>query len=217
MPLYHGTGGTTALVCMAAGITCCIGTKFSTSKFWIDVRDSKSTAIVYVGETARYLLNAPPSDLDRKHSVRVMYGNGLRPDVWTKFQERFNIPEIAEFFNSSEGVFSLIVHARGPYLRNCVGHHGLITRRLLQNVYIPVRIDPDTGDIWRDPKTGFALRTPYEEGGEMIVAIPDKTAFGGYWRNPEATNKRFATDVFKKGDLYYRSGDALRRSPDGHW
>ncbi|KAK1085296.1 hypothetical protein LTR48_004656 [Friedmanniomyces endolithicus] len=54
-------------------------------------------------------------------------------------------------------------------------------------------------------------------GGEILVAVPSRDAFGGYWRNEEATNKRFATDVFKAGDLYYRCGDALRRSPDGHW
>lgn len=78
-------------------------------------------------------------------------------------------------------------------------------------------MDTDTGDIWRDPKTGFAERTPYEIGGEMLVAVEGKEAFGGYWRNEEATNKKFATNVFKKGDLYYRSGDALRRSSDGHW
>ena len=38
-----------------------------------------------------------------------------------------------------------------------------------------------------------------------------------YYKNPSATAKKFATDVFKKGDLYYRSGDALRRDPEGRW
>lgn len=38
-----------------------------------------------------------------------------------------------------------------------------------------------------------------------------------YHNNPEATAKKFATDVFQKGDLYYRSGDALRRDPEGRW
>lgn len=172
---------------------------------------------IYVGETARYLLAAPPHPLERAHKLRLAYGNGLRPDVWNKFQERFNIPEIVEFFNSSEGMFGLSTWARGPYQQGCVGHHGGLFRTLLKNTYVPVRFDYDTGDIWRDPKTGFAQRTPYEEGGEILVAVPSKEAFGGYWRNPEATNKRFAADVFKKGDLYYRGGDALRRSPDGHW
>ncbi|KAK4542973.1 hypothetical protein LTR36_005971 [Oleoguttula mirabilis] len=217
MPLYHGTGLLTSLTALLGGIGIAIAPRFSVSNFWPDIHDSGSTLFIYVGETARYLLAAPPHPLERQHKLRVAYGNGLRPDVWEKFQARFNIAEVAEFFNSSEGVFSLVVWARGPYLRGCVGHHGLLFRRLLENVYIPVRIDFDTGDIWRDPRTGFAQRTPYAEGGEMLVAVPNKEVFGGYWRNEEATNKRFATDVFAKGDLYYRSGDALRRSDDGHW
>lgn len=217
MPLYHGTGIITSSTALLTGVGIAIAPRFSVSNFWPDIHDSGSTAFIYVGETARYLLAAPPHPLERKHKLRLAYGNGLRPDVWAKFQDRFNIPEIAEFFNSSEGVFSLIAWQRGPYLRGCVGHHGLPFRRLLNNVYIPVRIDFETGDIWRDPQTGFAQRTPYAEGGEMLVAVPSKAAFGGYWRNEEATNKRFATDVFAKGDLYYRSGDALRRSDDGHW
>ena len=102
-------------------------------------------------------------------------------------------------------------------MNGCVGHHGGVYRHLLRNTYVPVRLDYDTGDIFRDPKTGFAERVPYEEGGEILVNVPSKAAFGGYWRNPDATNKKFAVDVFQKGDLYYRCGDALRRSTDGHW
>ncbi len=82
MPLYHGTGGMSAIMCMMGGIGLAIGKKFSTSGFWPEVRDSKATFFVYVGETARYLLAAPPHPLDKQHNVRCMYGNGLRPDVW---------------------------------------------------------------------------------------------------------------------------------------
>ncbi|KAK5073675.1 hypothetical protein LTS08_002227 [Lithohypha guttulata] len=217
MPLYHGTGVITSSIALLGGIGIAVTPRFSVSNFWPDVHDSGSTMFIYVGETARYLLNAPPHPLERKHKIRLAYGNGLRPDVWKRFQDRFNIPEIGEFFNSSEGMFSLVVWDRGPYLQGCVGHHGLLYRMLYRNIYIPVLIDHETGDIWRDPKTGFAKRMPYEEGGEILVAVPNKQAFGGYWRNPSATEKRFATNVFKEGDLYYRCGDALRRSPDGHW
>ncbi|KAI5365421.1 putative AMP-dependent synthetase/ligase, AMP-binding, AMP-binding enzyme domain, ANL [Septoria linicola] len=217
MPLYHGTGVVTSSTSLLSGIGIAIAPRFSVKNFWPDIHDSGSTMFIYVGETARYLLAAPPHPLERAHKLRMAYGNGLRPDVWSKMQQRFNIPEIAEFFNSSEGMLSLVVYSRNNYYNNCVGHHGLIWRKYFENIYIPVRVDTDTGDIYRDPKTGFAERTPYEEGGEILVAVPGKEAFGGYWRNDEATNKRFATNVFKKGDLYYRSGDALRRGPDGHW
>lgn len=202
---------------LLGGLSVAIAPRFTVSGFWPDVYESGSTVFVYVGETARYLLNAPAHPLERSHNLRVAYGNGLRPDVWSKLQERFNIPEVGEFFSSSEGVLGLVVWDRGPYLRDCVGHHGLILRTMLKNRLIPVMIDHDTGDIWRDPKTGFAKRMPYEVGGEIIIAVPNREVFGGYWKNQAATDKRFAVGVFKKNDLYYRSGDALRRSADGHW
>lgn len=217
MPLYHGTGAITSMTSILGGISLAIAPRFSVSNFWPDIHNSGSTFFVYVGETARYLLNAPPHPLERSHKLRCGYGNGLRPDIWEKFKTRFNIPEMAEFFNSTEGMFSLLNYNTGPFSSACVGHHGAIMRRKMHNVYIPVAIDHDTGDIWRDPVNGFARRCTYEEGGEMLVAVPNREAFQGYWRAPAATEKRFAENVFKKGDVYYRSGDALRRDGDGRW
>lgn len=217
MPLYHGTGGVCLMACLMSGVSVAVGKKFSVTNFWKDVVDSESTFFVYVGETIRYLMAAPPSPLDRQHKVRCIYGNGLRPDVWEKFRERFNVTQISEFFNSTEGVFGLLNQNRGPFQATCVGYHGAILRRMLNDVYVPVEHDSVTGDIIRDPTTGFATRLPHSEGGEIIVAIPDESTFQGYWRNPEATSKKFIRDVFKKGDLYYRTGDALRRADDGHW
>lgn len=74
MPMYHGTGGVVAASCFVEGITLCIGKKFSTSRFWGDISDSKATAFVYVGETARYLLASPESPRDKDHNVKVMFG-----------------------------------------------------------------------------------------------------------------------------------------------
>ncbi|KAF1991227.1 fatty-acyl-CoA synthase [Aulographum hederae CBS 113979] len=217
MPLYHGTGGITTSLMLQAGLSVAIAPRFSVSNFWPDIHDSGSTWFVYVGETARYLLSAPPHPLERSHRLRGAYGNGLRPDVWMKFRERFNVPEIAEFFNSTEGMFHLINYCKGPYLSACVGHHGLIARTLLHSTFIPLRIDVDTGDIYRDPATGRGQRMPYAEGGEIVVAVPEKEAFQGYWRAQAATDKKFVADVFKEGDLFYRTGDALRRTDDGRW
>jgi acyl-CoA synthetase (AMP-forming)/AMP-acid ligase II len=217
MPMYHGTGGATAISMMMRGVTLCIGKKFSTSKFWRECHDSRATWITYVGETARYLLAAPPGPFDKNHQVRCMYGNGLRPDVWFKFRERFGVPEVAEFFNSSEGVFGLINYSRGDFLATAVGQHGGITRYLNRNTIVPVRFDEVSGQIARDPKTGFAIRQPYEKGGEIIVQVASEKVFAGYHNNPAATEKKFERNVFQKGDLWYRTGDSLRRDADGRW
>ena len=105
MPLFHGTGGLAILSALGGGMSIAVGRKFSTSTFWDDIHDSQATAFVYVGEAARYLLMAPPHPRERDHRLRFMWGNGMRPDVWTRFQERFNVPETIEFFNSTEGSF----------------------------------------------------------------------------------------------------------------
>ncbi|KAE8850817.1 hypothetical protein PTNB85_01233 [Pyrenophora teres f. teres] len=217
MPLFHGTGGISAMGALTSGNSLSIGRKFSVSTFWDDIHDSQATIFVYVGETARYLLMASPHPRERDHRLRGMFGNGLRPDVWNRFKERFNVPEVIEFFNSTEGVLAMAIHSKGPFTATTIGHNGAILRQALNNVWIPVAIDPETGDIIRDPKTGFAKRNSYKEGGEIIVAVPDQKAFAGYHNNPQATAKKFARDVFKKGDLYYRSGDSLRRDDDGRW
>jgi len=188
-----------------------VGRKFSVSTFWDDIHDSQSTMFVYVGEAARYLLMAPAHPRERDHRLRGMYGNGLRPDVWNRFKERFNVPEVIEFFNSTEGVLAMVVHSKGPFTATCVGQHGAIIRRALNDIYVPVAIDPETGELLRDPTTGFVKRNSYNEGGEILVGVPGEEAFAGYHNNPKATAKKFERNVFKKGDLYYRSGDALRR------
>lgn len=90
-------------------------------------------------------------------------------------------------------------------------------RQLMRNIYVPVAIDPASGDLVRCDTTGFAKRQPYDMGGEIIVRVASEKAFPGYWNDPVATSKKFARDVFSKGDLWYRTGDALRRTEDGRW
>ena len=217
MPCYHGSGGITAISNIVTGVSIALGKRFSVANFWKEARDSDSTWIVYVGETARYLLAAPPHALDKQHKVRSMLGNGLRPDVWDRFRERFGITKIAEFFNSTEGMFTTINFCEGEYLKNAVGHHGLLLRFALRNAGVPVEFDEETQSIVRDPVTGFGKRKSYEEGGEILVQIPNEAAFQGYWDSREATSKKLERNLFQKGDLYYRTGDALRRTKDGRW
>lgn len=217
MPLFHGTGGVVTMAALTGGMSVAIGRKFSVSTFWDDIHDSQATMFIYVGEAARYLLMAPPHPRERDHRLRGMYGNGMRPDVWNRFKERFNVPEVIEFFGSTEGVLTMAVHSKGPFTATTVGQHGAIIRRVLNDIYVPVAIDPETNALLRDPTTGFVKRNSYSEGGEILVGVPTEQAFAGYHNNPSATAKKFERNVFKDGDLYYRSGDALRRDDDGRW
>ena len=51
----------------------------------------------------RYILAVPPKPEDRKHNVRAIFGNGLRPQIWRDFVDRFGISQVAEFYGATEG------------------------------------------------------------------------------------------------------------------
>ncbi len=57
----------------------------------------------YIGEICRYLLAQPVVPEEKQHKVRVMYGNGLRPEIWNEFVERFGVKRIGEVYGSTEG------------------------------------------------------------------------------------------------------------------
>ncbi|KAG5970585.1 Isopenicillin N epimerase component 1, partial [Claviceps digitariae] len=169
------------------------------------------------GELVRYLLSTPPSPNEKKHQIRLIWGNGLSPELWPRVQERFGIPEIGEFYASTEGVLFLVNHCRSGFGLGAVGHHGWLLQHRHHDTFVPVEIDAETGDVWRSPDTGFAKRLPYEQGGEVLVRLPSREAWAGYYGADEATKSKLMENVFEKGDLFYRTGDALRRDANGHW
>ena len=84
LPLYHNNALTVALSSVInSGATLALGKSFSASKFWDEVIASRATAFIYIGEVCRYLLNQPPKPTDRAHKVRMIAGNGLRPESGT--------------------------------------------------------------------------------------------------------------------------------------
>jgi len=97
LPLFHSNaihvGWSSAL---RGGSAVALARKFSVRNFWKDVRKYKATCFNYIGELCRYLLNQPPSPDDRNHNVYKICGNGLRPEIWKEFKERFGIRNVHE-------------------------------------------------------------------------------------------------------------------------
>ncbi|KAI1324665.1 acetyl-CoA synthetase-like protein [Xylariaceae sp. FL0255] len=189
-----------------------------------DVRKHKATIIQYVGETCRYLMAAPPEidpitgeNLDKKNNVRMAIGNGLRPDVWARFQERFGIESIGEFYAATEGFIGTWNFSRNDFSRGAIGRTGWLYGAFVGSKSAIVERDPETDLPWRDPKTGFCRQVPRGEIGEFLFLLPDnvKEVFQGYYNNEKANNSKIIRDVLKKGDAYFRSGDLIRWDPEG--
>src|SRR3990167_7800230 len=108
LPLYHATGGLCGLgAALLNGGSAVLKRKFSASHFWSDVVAEGCTMFVYIGELCRYLVNHPEAEDEHSHKIRLAFGNGLRGDVWAEMKARFRLPEILEFYGSTEGNVSL--------------------------------------------------------------------------------------------------------------
>lgn len=104
LPLYHTAGGMLGVGnVILRGCTMAMRRKFSASQFWSDCIKYNCTVAQYIGEICRYLLSVPVKPQDKQHQIRLMFGNGLRPQIWKQFVARFNVPNIGEVYGSTEG------------------------------------------------------------------------------------------------------------------
>ncbi|WNZ77103.1 long-chain-acyl-CoA synthetase [Pseudomonas sp. P105] len=204
LPLYHATGLCVcwgAAICGASGFA--IRRKFSASQFWSDVRRYRATTLGYVGELCRYLVDQPASAEDRRHEVRKMIGNGLRPGAWSAFKTRFGVDHICELYAASDGNigFTNVLN-----FDNTVGF-SLMGWELVQ-------YDHDSGAPLRNLQ-GRMQKVPKGEPGLLMARIDDKAPLDGY-TDPAKTEKTIFKDVFVPGDRYFNTGDLLRNIGFGH-
>jgi len=213
LPLYHGTGGLCGVgQALMTGASIILRRKFSASAFWDEATDEGATSIVYIGELCRYLLNQPAHPKERAHKIRTGFGNGLRPEVWAEFLERFNIPHLCEFYGSTEGNVSFL---------NFDGKVGAVGRipgwleKQFANIAF-VKFDIETEEPVRNAE-GFCIRTDVDEAGEALGLIGEdvRNRFEGY-NDEQATKKKILRDVFEKGDMWFRTGDLMRKDKDGY-
>ncbi|KAK6347335.1 hypothetical protein TWF696_007404 [Orbilia brochopaga] len=219
MPIYHSSAALfNIMACLQVGATSCIGERFSNRTFWPDVRASGSTIIQYVGETCRYLLAAPPSPDDKNHKVTMAFGNGLRGDVWKEFRDRFGIRTIGEFYAATEGMNATWNMNSGDWGVGAVGVQGILLKAMQAGKTAVVEIDYQTEEILRDPTTGFCKQVPQGERGEMLFKVDEnniRATYSGYYQNEKASLSKLMRDVFKKGDVWFRTGDVLTVTDDG--
>lgn len=228
MPLYHSSACILGLIsCLMSGTTLIIGRKFSARNFWREARENNATIIQYVGETLRYLLAVPPTidpvtgeDLDKKHTIRAAFGNGLRPDIWNRFKERFNVPTIAEFYAATEGTSGSWNLSSNDFTAGAIGRNGGLSSLLLGGGVTVVEVDHESQQPWRDPVTGLCRAVPRGEPGELMWAIDARDPgdkFQGYFGNSKATEGKILYDVLRKGDAFFRTGDMVRWDREGRW
>ena len=213
LPLYHATGGLCGVgAALQRGATLVLRRKFSASQFWDDIADYDCTVFVYIGELCRYLVNSEPHPRERAHHLRLGFGNGLRPEVWQEFQERFGVPRMLEFYGSTEGNVSMFNFDGKP------GAIGRVPRYLQNNFAVKlVKFDVEAEQPVRG-EDGLCLLVETGEPGEAVglIGADARHNYTGY-ADKAASDRKILRDVVEHGDAWFRTGDLMRQDADGYF
>lgn len=213
LPLYHGAGGMVVPSgALAFGIPFVLRRRFSTSGFWKDVRRHRITAVYYIGEIIRYLLNVPPAADDRDNSLRAMGGAGLRPDVWQAFVERFGVDQVIEGLGSTEANYGI------TNVDNRIGSVGRLPYPDHTNIRV-LRYDVDTGEHLRTPD-GQYVRAAAGETGELVAEVLPGPGLAGFFEgytSTAETERKLLRNVFREGDVWFRTGDLVRFDAEDYY
>jgi len=198
LPLYHSTGLMLGLcAAMQAGAASFIKRKFSASTFWEDAHKHNTTAFVYIGELCRYLANQSPSSLELNNPITSMVGNGLRPDVWDTFKDRFGVDRIIEIYGASEG---------NALFMNLFNKDKTIGMTSADTALLEYDVAEDSILKHDD---GRCKKIINHDPGLLVIKISSNSPFTGY-TDGQASEKKILRDVFEEGDAWFNTGDLIK-------
>lgn len=183
---YYSTMGT-----MAAGATLIVESRFSASRFWSQVKESRATVVNFIGMMMPVLSKQPSSHDDRENEVRLFYGSpAFSKEFLEEFQERFGT-QIIVGFGMTETCYGTIEELGDSRRSNSSG--------------LP-RKHPDEGFVNQlkiADELGNAL--PTGQVGEISIKNPAITP--GYWRNEEQSRLSLRDGWLYTGDLGWLDED----------
>jgi carnitine-CoA ligase len=186
-PLYHVLGQVQLIGGLRNDCQVVLAERFSATNFWNDVRKYNVTIIVHQGASIPILLKNPPSELDKKHKVRLSIGAGVPNEkVWREFEERFGV-KIFEYYASTEGAF----FGCGTLPSNKPGTIGK------SYPFTQLRVVDDYGKDVGVNKPGELLS---KLDSKYMRKKPEQL----YYKEPWRALERFTNDGwFKSGDIVY--------------
>ena len=165
--------------------------------YWDEIRKFHCTSFIYIGEFIRYLVSQAPQKNDGENPIRSIVGNGLRPDIWLEFKERFNIERIGEFYAASEGNGGFA----NVFNKECTVGLGISPMKI-------VAYDVAKEAIVRN-QDGCCIEVEQGETGLLLIEVTEKSKFDGYTEKAD-TDKKILEDCFVIGDKYFNTGDLMK-------
>jgi crotonobetaine/carnitine-CoA ligase len=163
LPLFHGAARMMVVTAaLEAGITAVVETEFRPAPFLHRLVETGATVVMGVGAMAAALLGLPPSGLDREHRLRLAVWIPFPEAQQHRFEDRFDVPTLAEFYGQTECVPITFSRPSGERNRTSAGQPA---------PDLDVRLLDDDG-----------AAVPVGVPGEIVVRARQPHAlFAGYW------------------------------------
>lgn len=184
LPLFHTASWITCIYrALIEGIPCIIEPRFSVSTFWQRIEHFGATQTFLLGAMGVFLLNAPEHDDDANTPLRVAQIVPLAPNLWSVFEQRFQLKLLRTGLGQSECQLVMTqLENREDVPVYALGFPVADTEiQLLDDEGNPVA-EGAVGEICIRPLQPFVL-------------------FNGYFDNPQATAEAYFGDWYRTGDL----------------
>jgi carnitine-CoA ligase len=189
LPLFHGNAVFCSLVPgLRAGAMIVYAPRFSASTYWQTVREQRATVLNLLGSMVPILLDRPPDKADAVTTARIALAVPMPKKRFHEFQERFRMKLTSLYGMTDMGVLVGIPS-------DIPGRPGKCG---IENPMWECFLADDDDKPVPDGVIGEMLARPRRPN---IMQL-------GYWRNAAAT-----VDAWR--NLWFHTGDYLRRDPDG--
>lgn len=119
-PLCHADASSLTVVpSLLLGATAAINQKFSASRWWDEIRQSRATVADFMGATLSILNKADPKPTDANNTLRIMWG--VPVPAWVEdFERRFDL-KVFEVYGSTETGLPVVQPINRPRVKGSCG------------------------------------------------------------------------------------------------
>jgi putative long chain acyl-CoA synthase len=196
-PLHHSSA-----LLMAVGGAIAAGTRLALASgadpdvFWAEVRRYGATCVSYTWTSLRAITHGPPTPAERHHPIRLFFGSGMPPGLWTRVTERFAPARVLEFYASADGE-AILANVAGVKV-GAAGRPLPGTAEVRIAAYDPARRRLATG------ADGLARECDPGQIGLLLARC-----------DPRDPARHALRGVFAAADAWQSTGDLFTRDADG--
>jgi acyl-CoA synthetase (AMP-forming)/AMP-acid ligase II len=158
---------------------------FTATRLWDVCIEHGATTWSNLGGIATSVYNAPSSERDRAHRVRLVISAGMPRHIWRAFEERFGV-KVLEWYGTMEGGFACNPVGAGP-----IGSFGKPPAGLVEMEVVDENLRP----------------VPPGQIGELITRPAGGAAQVAYYKNPEASAGQVRDGWLHTGDMVTRDSE----------